>query len=35
MPKENESLNKEMIAAGFTAELLIYNKKNQEGGEEL
>lgn len=35
IPKENEVLNKEMIAAGFTASSLIYVKKNQEGGEKL
>lgn len=33
IPQENEVLNKEMIAAGFTASSLIYVKKNQEGGE--
>lgn len=34
-PKENETLSREMIAAGFTASSLIYAKKSQEGGEEL
>lgn len=34
-PKEYEDLDKEMIAAGFTATSLIYEKNKQEGGEEL
>ncbi|WP_394922902.1 hypothetical protein [uncultured Robinsoniella sp.] len=33
--KENEELSKEMIAAGFTATSLIYDKNKQESGEEL